>query len=299
MTPRERGFLLLTCPMGDPARRVLTVAQLRNLARRVCDAERKQEDRELNAADLRALGYGEEMSQRILMLLDEDDRLEHYLAKARRAGCIPITRVTEGYPLAVRKKLGLDSPGSLWARGDLSVLAQPKIALVGSRELKTANWEFASEAGLHAARQGFALVSGNARGADRTAQETCLAAGGKVISVVADELETKVLRPGILYLSEDGFDLPFSSVRALSRNRVIHALGEAVLLAQCTLAKGGTWHGAVNNLRFGWSPVYGFRDGSEAMTRLYEMGACPVEVEDLRDLTALTAEPVSLFDKGE
>ena len=68
----------------------------------------------------------------------------------------------------------------------------------------------------------------------------------------------------VLYLSEEGFDLEFSSLRALSRNRCIHALGIAAIAAQCSLRTGGTWDGSVKNLRFGWSPLYVFDDGSES-----------------------------------
>ena len=57
MTPREAGFLLLTSHLGNPDRKVLTAAQLRNLAQRVCGAERSSEVRELNLRDLQELGY--------------------------------------------------------------------------------------------------------------------------------------------------------------------------------------------------------------------------------------------------
>ena len=297
MTPREQGFLLLTSQLGNPNRRVLTAAQLRNLAKRAADAPRIMEDRDLTEADLRAMGYGDEMAGRIIALLEEPELLQMYLRKGSRAGCEPITRVTETYPAAVRRRLGLDSPGCLWAMGDLSLLNRPKIALVGSRELRTDNREFAAEVGWQAAKQGFTLVSGNAKGADRTAQEACLAAGGTVISVVADELSSKYHMKRILYLSEDGFDLPFTAHRALSRNRVIHSLADAVFVAQCSLETGGTWDGTVRNLRFGWSRVYGYDDGSEAMNRLNHMGMELLHIGALEDISVLVNLPVNLFDQ--
>ena len=45
MNQRERGFLLLTSYLGDPERKVLTVAQLRSLAMRMRDMEMPMEDR--------------------------------------------------------------------------------------------------------------------------------------------------------------------------------------------------------------------------------------------------------------
>ncbi len=297
MTAREAGFLLLSSTLGDPDRRPLTTAQLRSLAARVSAMARPTEDRELTAADLTALGYGPDMAQRILKLLSDTQLLHYYLSKAKQADCVPVTRVSPEYPAHMRHRLGLDSPGVLWAKGDLSLLQKPMIALVGSRDIDPPNREFAERVGEEAARQGFALVSGNARGADRIAQRACLDAGGRVISVVADELMKQEHRKGVLYLSEEGFDCPFTSIRALSRNRVIHALGEKTLVAQSDLGRGGTWSGTVRNLKENWSPVFCFRDGSEAALQLEQLGAQLIVPEDLTDLNGLRTKTVSFFGK--
>ena len=297
MNPRERGFALLASHLGDPSRRPLTGPQLRVLARRAAEMERTDPERDLTARDLTALGYGSEMAERIVRLLSEEERLDHYLSRGRRAGCTPITRVNPQYPLLLRKNLGLDSPGILWARGDLSILNTPAAALVGSRELDPENRRFAREVGRQAALQGLTLVSGNARGADRAAQEAALEAGGGVISVVADELAKQPLEENMLWLSEDGFEEPFSAIRALSRNRCIHAMVWRTFVAQAASGTGGTWDGTVKNLRAGWSGVYCFDDGSEGVGRLCAMGAYPVGMEDLSDFSALPEKEKSLFDR--
>ena len=287
MTGAERGFLLLCCHLGNPERKPLTVAQFRKLARRVRESEKAPGDRELELSDLTALGYDAEYGRRILRLLDEEALLDRYLAKADRYGCVPLTRLTPGYPRRILEALGDDAPGCIWARGDLSLLERPGIALVGSRELRPENRRFAREAGAQAARQGLTLISGNARGADRTAQDAALAAGGGVISIVADLLTDHLPGKGILYLSEEGYDLEFSSQRALSRNRCIHALGLSAIAAQCSMQTGGTWDGSVKNLRFGWSPLYIFDDGSKSADLLEQMGAEKIGFEELQDLRNL------------
>ena len=170
------------------------------------------------------------------------------------------------------------------------------ISLVGSRDLKRINESFAREVGRQAAIQGYMLVSGNAVGADQAAQQACLAAGGSVISVVAGELEGCREKDRMLYLSEDGFDQPFSAQRALSRNRVIHSLGCKTLAAQSGLEKGGTWDGCVRNLRFGWSPVFCFNDGSDAAKRLEQMGATLIEMHELQNLAVLKSAERNLFE---
>lgn len=295
MNAREAGFLLLTSCLGNPDRRVLTTAQLRNLSLRMQNMPRPVKDRELEIGDLVAMGYGKEMACRILALLEEEELLRYALRRAEGFGCVPVTRVSEGYPVVLKERLGPEAPGCLWAKGDLSIMNTPMISLVGSRDILPENKAFAAEVGRQAAAQGYTLISGNARGADRTAQSACLKAGGRVVSVVADSLAEKHLQPNVLYLSEEDFDAEFSSHRALRRNRIIHALAEKTFVAQCNLGFGGTWDGTVRNLRNGWSPVFCFRDGSKAMAELYQMGACSVSVTDLKALPGLVGQS-NLFE---
>lgn len=287
MNSKERGFLLLTEHLGNPERKPLTVAQFRTLAERASQMDKPVESRELQEIDLIALGYNRSAAQRILALLAEEDLLDRYLFKGHRQTCVPIPRISPVYPIAVRTCLGLDAPGCLWAKGDLSILNTKTISLVGSRELREENRAFAETVGREVAHQGYTLVSGNARGADQVAQTACLEAGGKVISVVADSLENYNLQENVLFLSEDAFDEPFSPQRALSRNRVIHALGRITLVAQCNLNKGGTWDGTVKNLQKNWSPVFCFNDGSAAAIELAQRGANLINFSQLSNLADL------------
>lgn len=296
MNPREQGFLLLSSHLGNPERKPLTTAQLRILAQRIRQMELPAEDRPLREEDLRKLGYGTEMARRIVGLLEEQELLEYHLQQGRKHGCVPVTRVSQGYPRLVHSRLGTDSPGCFWAKGDISLLNTPGISLVGSRELREPNREFAREVGRQAACKGLTLISGNARGADRIAQEAALEAGGCVISIVADALIEHTPRSSLLYLSEEDFDAPFSAQRALSRNRCIHAMGQLTFVAQADLRKGGTWDGTVKNLRHGWSNVVVFRDGSEAARELEQMGAYLMDGAEIKDITAATGSQMKIWD---
>ena len=253
------------------------------------------EDRDLTLRDLLNLGCSRDMAEHICRLLEEEDLLDHYLMRAKNLGCIPITRVSPGYPAILRQRLGLDAPGCLWARGEVGILNTPTVSLVGSRELEGPNREFAREVGYQSAVHGVTLVSGNARGADRTAQEACLRAGGRIISVVADELSQKHSRRDTLYLSEEDFDAPFSTPRALSRNRVIHALGQITFVAQSHLGTGGTWDGTTKNLRFGWSTVACYRDGSPASLELEQQGAYLIDTPQVEDFLLAPETPLSFL----
>ena len=198
MNPREKGFLLLTSHLGVPDRKVLSQAQLRQLSRRTSGLIASDKDRDLELQDLIRLGYGPDMAVRILGLLNDEEILLHYLHRGRQSGCTPLTRVSATYPQILRGRLGPDAPGCLWIKGDRSVLDMPGISLVGSRELLPENRAFAEAVGIRAAERGLALISGNARGADRTAQEACLRHGGYVISIVADRLDRQETRERVL-----------------------------------------------------------------------------------------------------
>lgn len=296
MNAREQGFLLLTGFLGDPNRKRLTVAQFRQLALRARELKKPAQDRDMTEADLVSIGYDRKTAQRILTLLSQKEQLLWYVQQGARRDCVPITRISSAYPPRMHCRLGLDSPSVLWVKGDLSLLEKPAVALVGSRELQPENEAFAREVGRQAALQGYALVSGNARGADRTAQDSCLEHGGDVISVVADSLQKYPLQGHVLYLAEDGYDIAFSSHRALERNRVIHCLVEKTFVAQSGL-RGGTWDGTTKNLQKNWSSVFCFDDGSAAFQTLVQMGAAPVTVDQLSDLSALENHFLNFIDQ--
>ena len=232
MNSREEGFLLLTSRLGDPQRHPLTVAQLRELERCVLRSKKSDADRELLPEDLINLGCSEETSYRVVSLLEDRTLLYAYIERGRANGCAPISRVSPGYPAKLRQCLDLEAPGSIWYKGDKLLLQKPAVALVGSRDLAMENAKFAREVGALAAEHGLVLISGNARGADSIAQESCLRAGGQVICVVADSLLNKSPCDRVLYLSEDGYDLPFNGYRALSRNRLIHSMAQITFVAQ-------------------------------------------------------------------
>lgn len=264
---------------------------MRTLARRVGTLKVDDPDRELTTNDLISLGYSRTDAERIVDLLNQQELLQWYLKKAKALGCYPITRVSQQYPHRLRVRLGADCPGCLWAKGNADLLTMPAVGLVGCREISEANLAFACEVGVQAAAQGYVLVSGNARGADRAAQEACLENGGYVISVVADKIVSLPDHERILYLSESGYDLSFTPQRALHRNRVVHSMADIMLVAQCRFEAGGTWNGTLTNLRGHYSPVFCFRDQSRASLQLEQLGVSLVDMDDLKDLSVLKGDP--------
>lgn len=294
MTAAEEGLLLLCCQLGDSGSKPLTMARFRDLGNRVRAAAPDWDLlSDLSRRDLARLGCPEAQIDQILLLLDRRSRLEDYLAAAARRQITAVTRISPAYPRRVIRKMQLSSPPILFALGDLSLLERPSVAVIGSRKLLPENEVFARDAGRKAAEEGLVLVSGNAKGADRTAQEACLDAGGSCVVFVADRLMDHTPHDRILYISEDGYELPFSPARALHRNALIHMQGDRTLAVQCTHGKGGTWAGCLDNLRHGWSPLFVYDDGSPGMQALMEQGAAGIK--QLTTISGLTPPQISLF----
>ena len=295
MRQTERGLLLLCCPLGDAMAGALSLAQARELSRRARAAGIGEEDpfRDVTVKDVRRLGYSEYEAGHIVSLLGRERQLDGYLLAAEKADVAVITRLDARFPQRLREQLGARCPAALFCRGDLRLLQRPCISVVGSRHLASPGAQFAAQAGRLAAREGFTLCSGDAMGADRTAQEACLRGGGSVLIFPATELVYCPVRENVLYAAEGGFEFGFSAQRALSRNRFIHAMGEKTLVAQTSFGKGGTWNGSLDNLQHEYSPLFVFDDGSEVARALCARGATPVQA--LTSLQALTPAQLS-FD---
>lgn len=273
----------------------LSLAQARELSRRARAAGIGEEDplRDVTVKDVRRLGYSEYEAGHIVLLLGRERQLDGYLLAAEKAGVTVITRLDTRFPRRLRDQLGARCPAALFCRGDLELLQSVCVSVVGSRHLASPGAQFAAQAGRLAAREGFTLCSGDAMGADRTAQEACLSNGGSVLIFPATELVYCPIRKNTLYAAEGGFELGFSAQRALGRNRFIHAMGEKTLVAQTGFGKGGTWSGSLDNLQHEYSPLFVFDDGSEGARALCARGATPVQA--LTSLQALTPAQLS-FD---
>ncbi len=277
MTGAERGFLLLCCALGQDVT-PLTEAQVRSLGARVrAFGLDGGPDRDLTSGDLLRLGLSPAEAARVTSLLGRTAALERYLGAGAARGLYPLTRKSPGYPAPLLEKDGGTIP-VFFCAGNRALLEGPFVGLAGSRRLGPAGERFARRAGELAAREGYVLVTGGAVGADRAAAEECLRGGGRTITFVPDDLRRRAgeAGPRHLLLSADGYELPFSAARALSRNAFVHKMGEITLIAQTDFGRGGTWRGSVENLRNDWSELYVHDDGSPGAAALIERGATGV-----------------------
>jgi predicted Rossmann fold nucleotide-binding protein DprA/Smf involved in DNA uptake len=259
---------------------------------------------DLTQDTLMQLGCTAQEAGAILARLAQPEALKLYLHNLEAQSIQIVTRLSPDYPQRLRERMGDRAPLLLYCGGNTDLFAAPCISLVGSRQLEPNGKRFSALAGSMIAEQGYTYCSGGAAGADTVGYQAAMDAGGSAVVFLADslldqlhrKLYTGPLQEGrLLLVSEHGPEEPFSTPRALSRNHLIHALGQKVLVSQSSYGSGGTWHGTLDNLKAGWSPVFVNDTGDPGSQGLIERGAVPVTQEDLADLSALCQDQTSLF----
>ena len=152
------------------------------------------------------------------------------------------------YPQALREISG--APEVLYLRGQAELLhAEPKIALIGSRNPSSYGQKVAAELATALAKIGVCIVSGLARGIDGICHRAALEAGGKTIGVLGtaiDQLYPTSNQPlanqmvqQALIVSEYAPGTEFRNWQFSARNRIISGLSRAVIVVEAA-AKSGT-----------------------------------------------------------
>jgi predicted Rossmann fold nucleotide-binding protein DprA/Smf involved in DNA uptake len=217
-----------------------------------------------------------------------------------------LDRTDLDYPERFRDRLGKGAPPLLYCSGDTALLhgEEPRIAVVGSRDIDDAARQFATDVGNRAAEIDTLIVSGGAKGVDRASVEGALAAGGRAINVLPGDLERfatlRTFRDAIadgqlLACSPYHPRAKFSAGNAMGRNRLIYCLADAGVVVESSEGTGGTWSGAMETIKHGWVPVYVRRTETPAPGNLalIERGARPLS-ESIVDSAEAFREWVSL-----
>jgi predicted Rossmann fold nucleotide-binding protein DprA/Smf involved in DNA uptake len=202
---------------------------------------------------------------RISLLLKRGATLGLALEKWGRAGLWVITRSSPDYPDRLKKQLKLESPAILFGCGNRNLLNKGGLGVIGSRNASNADLDFTQTLGTTAANEGHSIVSGGARGIDRTAMVAAMDAEGTAIGVVADSLlraatsatyRKKLMSGELVLVSPFNPEAGFNVGNAMARNRYIYCLSDAAVVICSTESRGGTWSGAVENLRASWVPLW-------------------------------------------
>jgi DNA processing protein len=103
------------------------------------------------------------------------------------AGAVLLAATSPNYPPLLA--LLPDAPAVLYVRGDVSVLREPQIAMVGSRNPTAGGRDTARSFAAQFARAGLGVTSGLALGIDTASHEGALAAGGVTTAVLGCGLD--------------------------------------------------------------------------------------------------------------
>ncbi|MDD5087863.1 MAG: DNA-processing protein DprA [bacterium] len=187
----------------------------------------------------------------------------------------------EAFPARLTDKLRDKIMPLLYGVGDARRLNQGGLAVVGSRKADENALEFARKTGELCARSGISVVSGGARGVDLAAMQGALDAGGHACGVLASDLARQAVAPEVREMLHSGNltlaspfspEAPFHAGNAMARNKYIYALADRALVVSSEAETGGTWGGAVENLKQQWTPLWVRRDenapsGNERLIR--------------------------------
>lgn len=205
-------------------------------------------------------------------LLERGGALGLELEKWQRAGLWILTRSAPEYPQRLKRRLRMGSPPVLFGCGNKALLENGGIAVVGSRNADKDELAFAGNIGSAASAQGYSIVSGGARGVDQCAMLSALQNEGTAIGVLADSLmraatsaryRNYLLSNDLVLTTPFNPEAGFNVGNAMSRNRYIYCLADAAVVVSSTPNRGGTWNGAVEDLKADWVPLWVKRTYSE------------------------------------
>lgn len=168
----------------------------------------------------------------------------HELAQARLCGAVALLHDGPDYPDAMRDLP--DAPPILWARGDVSLLSRPMVAMVGARNASSLGLRMARRLAETLGEAGQVVASGLARGIDTEAHRAALATGtvavmaGGVDVVYPEEntaLMAEIAAKGCL-ISEQPVGLVPQARHFPLRNRIIAAISRGVVVVEAAARSG-------------------------------------------------------------
>jgi predicted Rossmann fold nucleotide-binding protein DprA/Smf involved in DNA uptake len=202
--------------------------------------------------------------ERIESLMDRGSALALAMEKWLRAGLWVMTRSDPDYPVRLKKRLRTDSPAILFGCGNRALLNSGGLAVVGSRNTTEQDLAYSRDLGAQAAGNGYSIVSGGARGVDEAAMLGALESEGTVIGILADNLlracstakyRKYLMANNLVLISTFYPEVGFNAGNAMQRNKYIYCLSDAAMVVHSG-EKGGTWSGAMENVKKQWVPLW-------------------------------------------
>lgn len=225
---------------------------------------------------------------RISALLQRGVMLSLAVEKWTNQGLWILGRSDSQYPKRLKQILQHLAPAILYGIGNIKLLGQGGLAIVGSRDVDAEGLDRTQKIAQACAAEEMQVVSGGARGVDTAAMLSALEAGGTAVGILADSLaKAAVAGKYRAAIKEDRLTLVsacdpnagFNVGNAMGRNKYIYALADRALVINCSVGTGGTWAGAVEAIeKIKEIPVFVQIDDavSEGNRQLLKRGAQPL-----------------------
>ncbi|MCP4361918.1 MAG: DNA-processing protein DprA, partial [Chloroflexi bacterium] len=195
------------------------------------------------------------------------------------------------YSNTLKKNLKMQyAPPLLYVKGNTQLLNELSVAIVGSRKASETALRFTQNIARQCSKNYEVIVSGFAKGVDKTALDAALEVHGQSIIVLPQgvltfasgfrKYYTHIVEGNLLVLSAYHPKAPWSIGLAMGRNVYIYGLAEKIYVAESD-SKGGTWAGVVDGLRK-QRKIYVRQaepDEKNANVLLIEQGAIPVNMD--------------------
>lgn len=223
---------------------VLTMKRVEMLRTRFKDLDAALEHVSLEM--LRELGCREDTSMLAMNRLEEFDP-EAYAGILRKRDIRFLSFEDEEYPPSLREIS--DAPIFLYAMGDLGVLNQPCLGMVGTREMSEYGKRVVGMLVPDIIRAGMVTVSGLAFGIDAEVAKETVATGGRTVAVLGhglgmiypkqnERLAEEIVQKGGLILSEFPLDTRPDKYTFPARNRIIAGLSLGTVVVEAALESG-------------------------------------------------------------
>ena len=147
-----------------------------------------------------AAGLSREKAAAVHAFCRRSEGLPEEIAEVcKRGGITLFTPADKAYPALLREIY--NPPQTLFCRGSLDCLAQPAVAMVGSRHASAYGKAAAEDIALGLAERGFVVVSGAARGIDTASHKGALK-GGATVAVLGCGVDVVYPRENARLLAE-------------------------------------------------------------------------------------------------
>jgi DNA processing protein len=187
----------------------------------------------------------DEQCQQLSIEMDKA-KLQEYEQKLNAMNITYITVVDTEYPSSLSEIY--ECPWVLFARGDLSLLQRPSLAIVGSRKTSHYGKMVTEKLVPDLVQKGWSIVSGLALGIDAVSHDSCLKAQGKTIGVLGSGIDTvypkqnkhlyQIIMDKGLLLSEYPPGTAPHPAYFPQRNRIIAGLSYGVVVIEATKKSG-------------------------------------------------------------